>query len=96
MSKNIYQMITDRFIKELENGVIPWQKTWHGTFRSGAFNRVSKKPYSLLNQMLLSNEGEYATFKQWTDLGGKIRKGSKSEIVVFWKIQPIEEIKDDF
>ena len=95
MSKNIYQMITDRFIKELENGVIPWQKTWHGTFRSGAFNRVSKKPYSLLNQMLLSNEGEYATFKQWTDLGGKIRKGSKSEIVVFWKIQPIEEIKDD-
>lgn len=27
--------------------------------------------------------------------GGHIRKGEKSEIVVFWKIQPVEEIKED-
>lgn len=27
--------------------------------------------------------------------GGHVRKGEKSEIVVFWKIQPIEEEKDD-
>ncbi len=45
--------------------------------------------------MLLKHEGEYATFKQWQDLGGHIRKGEKSEIVVFWKIQPIEEEQED-
>ena len=45
--------------------------------------------------MILKHEGEYATFKQWTDLGGHIRKGEKSEIVVFWKIQPVEEITED-
>lgn len=41
--------------------------------------------------MILKHGGEYATFKQWSDLGGKIRKGEKSEVVTFWKIQPYEE-----
>ena len=87
-------MITERIIEQLENGVIPWQKPWSGT-HSGAYNRISNKPYSLLNQMILKHNGEYATFKQWSDLGGKIRKGEKSEVVTFWKIQQIEEINED-
>jgi len=94
MSKSVYEMVTDRIIEQLESGVIPWKKTWTGV-RSGAFNRISKKPYSLLNQMLLKFDGEYATFKQWQDLGGHVRKGEKSEIVCFWKIQPIEEEQED-
>ncbi len=94
MSKSVYEMVTDRIIKQLEEGVIPWEKPWTGV-RSGAFNRVSKKSYSLLNQMLLKYDGEYATFKQWSDLGGHIRKGEKAEMVVFWKIQPIEEKLED-
>lgn len=94
MSKSVYEMVTDRIIEQLESGVIPWQKPWTGV-RSGAFNRVSKKPYSLLNQMILKHEGEYATFKQWADLGGHVRKGEKSEMVCFWKIQPIEEEQED-
>ena len=94
MSKSIYEMVTDRIIEQLENGIIPWEKPWTG-LRSGAFNRVSKKSYSLLNQMLLKHEGEYATFKQWQDLGGHIRKGEKSEIIVFWKVLPVEEEQED-
>jgi len=90
MKKSVYEMITERIIEQLENGVIPWQKPWSGT-HSGAYNRVSNKSYSLLNQLLLKHDGEYATFKQWNDLGGKIRKGEKSEVVTFWKIQPYEE-----
>ena len=94
MSKNIYEMVTERIIEQLESGIIPWEKPWTGV-HDGAFNRISKKPYSLLNQMLLQHKGEYATFKQWTGLGGHIRKGEKSEIVVFWKIYSIEEMQDD-
>lgn len=94
MGKSIYEMVTDRIIEQLEKGVIPWEKPWTG-IRSGAFNRVSKKSYSLLNQMLLKHEGEYATFNQWQDLGGKVRKGEKSEIIVFWKVLPIEEEQED-
>lgn len=90
MKKSVYEIITERITEQLENGVIPWQKPWTGT-HSGAYNRISNKPYSLLNQMILKHGGEYATFKQWSDLGGKIRKGEKSEVVTFWKIQPYEE-----
>ena len=94
MAKSVYEMVTERIIEQLEQGVIPWEKPWTG-IRSGAYNRISKKSYSLLNQMLLKHKGEYATFKQCLDLGGHVRKGEKSEIVVFWKIQPIEEEKED-
>lgn len=89
MKKDVYEMVTDRIIEQLEQGVIPWQKPWGGVI-DGAYNRISKKPYSLLNQMLLQHSGEYATFKQWSELGGHIRKGEKAEIVVFWKLQPYE------
>lgn len=82
---NVYEMVTARIIAEFEKGNIPWEKPWTGV-RLGAYNRISKKAYSIINQMLLQHTGEYATFKQWTDLGGHIRKGEKSEFVVFWKI----------
>ena len=94
MSKNVYDLVTERIIEQLENGVIPWQKPWSGT-HSGAYNRISNKPYSLINQMLLSHSGEYASFQQWNSLGGKIKKGAKSEVVVFWKIQPVEKEQED-
>ena len=91
---NVYQMVTDRIIAELEKGRIPWKKPWTGC-RNGAYNRISKKTYSLINQMLLKHKGEYATFKQWQDLGGHVRKGEKSEIVVFWKIYEKEITNDN-
>lgn len=94
MSINVYELVTNRIIEQLENNIVPWEKPWSGTL-DGAFNRVSKKPYSILNQILLKYGGEYASFKQWKDLGGHIRKGEKSEIVVFWKMYPIKEKQDD-
>lgn len=94
MSINVYELVTNRIIEQLENNIVPWEKPWSGTL-DGAFNRVSKKPYSILNQMLLKYNGEYATFKQWQELGGHIRKAEKSEIVVFWKMYPIKEKQDD-
>lgn len=89
---SVYKMVTDRIIDQLNKGIIPWEKPWTG-IQGGAYNRVSKKPYSLLNQMLLEHSGEYATLKQWSKLGGKVKKGSKSEFVVFWKF--IQKEKED-
>ena len=38
------------------------------------------------NQMLLRfHGGEYLTFKQCSDEGGKIRRGEKGHMIVFWK-----------
>lgn len=81
---DVYQLVTDRIIEEMESGIIPWHRPWCGV-RSGAFNRITKRRYGLTNQLLLRHSGEYATFDQWSRLGGTIRKGEKSEIVVFWK-----------
>ncbi len=102
---DIYKEVTDRIIKQLEQGVIPWHKPWKcsvslikgaADLRKVAFNRITKTAYSALNQMLLSRTGEYASFKQWTDLGGKIRKGAKSEMVVFWKWLDVKtEVEDE-
>lgn len=93
MAINVYQMVTDRIIAELEKGKIPWCKPWTGK-GDGAWNRVSGKPYSVLNQMLLGKPGEYLTYKQAEEAGGKVRKGEKSSIVVFWKQIPVTEMKD--
>ena len=48
MGNNVYQIITDRIIAELEKGVIPWRKPWTGT-QAGAYSHSTGKPYSLLN-----------------------------------------------
>ena len=48
---NVYQIVTDRIICQLAEGTIPWKKSWISV-HEGAFNRISKKSYSILNQML--------------------------------------------
>lgn len=76
-------MVTDRIIKKLEEGVIPWEKQWVGV-DSYAISYTSRKPYSFLNQLLLGEPGEYLTFRQCKELGGNIKKGAKSKFVVFF------------
>lgn len=90
MAFDIYAAVTDRFIAQLEQGIIPWHKPWTGV-QSGAISGATGKPYSLLNQMLLGKPGEWYTFPQIQKLGGKVRKGEKSSMVVFWKQMPIKE-----
>ena len=80
---DIYAEVTSRIITEMENGVIPWEKPWIASGQCVA--HTTGKPYSLLNQMLLGRPGEYITFNQCQKEGGKIRKGEKSKMVVFWK-----------
>ena len=94
MAANVYEMVTERILNQLKEGTIPWQKPWTGS-QDGAYNYVSGKAYSVLNQMILKHEDAYLTFKQIQDLGGKLKKGSKSEIVTFWKMLPIEEVNKD-
>lgn len=80
---DIYSEVTTRIIAQMESGVIPWQKPWVANGK--AISRSTGKPYSLLNQMLLGRPGEYLTFKQCQEAGGKVKKGEKASMVVFWK-----------
>ena len=88
MSQKIYDLITDRIIALLEQGVIPWRKSWDAA--SGApRNLVSAKPYRGINAMLLASLGFsspwFLTFNQAKSLGGAIRRGAHGFPVVFWK-----------
>ena len=80
---DIYKEVTDRIIAQLEIGIIPWQKPWISS--GNAVSHVTGHSYSLLNQMLLGRPGEYVTFSQCQKEGGKVKKGEKSSMVVFWK-----------
>lgn len=81
MGMSVYEIVTQKIIEKLEQGVVPWRKPWiNGT----AVNWVTQKPYRGINTLLLE-PGEYATFKQITEAGGKVKKGEKGHIVVFWK-----------
>ena len=83
---NVYQMVTDRIIEQLNQGIIPWKQPWTVTAfgELGAINYVSRRPYSLLNQFLLGKPGEWLTWKQIEECGGCVKKGAKSRFVVFY------------
>ena len=89
MSTSVNEIVTNRIIEELEKGNIPWQRPW-STGGRYAMSHSTRKPYSLLNQMLL-RPGEYLTFEECKREGGKVKKGEKGNFVVSWaKIKKVE------
>lgn len=89
---DVYQIVTDRIIAALDAGTIPWKKPWISV--GGAYNYVSGRKYSLLNQLLLNKPGGYLTFRQAYEYGG-IVKGAKSNLVVLWKPNEPKAITDE-
>ena len=84
MTIKIHEIVTERIIAEMEKGNLPWKRPW-SMVSGGAISHVTGKSYSLLNQWLLSQEGEYLTYNQARGEGGNVIKGSKSELIVFFK-----------
>lgn len=84
---NVYEIVTEQIIKQLESGTAPWRKPWRC---EPPANLVSGKEYRGINPFLLASQGYgsryWVTFNQANKLGGHVRKGEKSSIVTFWKI----------
>jgi antirestriction protein ArdC len=96
---DLYQKVTDTIIEALEAGVAPWARPWSDrpgdAARNGVHvNRASNRPYSGVNVWLLEwdrwvrgfTSNEWLTFKQAKKLGGSVKKGERSSMIVFWKI----------
>lgn len=105
-----YEMVTDTICKMLENGFIPWQRPWSNNRTNTAWSRLTNKPYSFINHLLLANpekkyknfeevladvSGEWLTFNQIKKLGGSIKKGEKARPVIFFKWIEKETEKTD-
>lgn len=91
----IYQRITGQFLEALKGGEIPWQKPWVNT---PPYNLISQRAYRASNWVSLNfaaykkgyPHNAWLTFRQALELGGGIRQGEKSRLVVFWKLyQPV-------
>lgn len=97
MKVDAYEMIRQRVVEQLENGEIPWVRAFHVKDQGFAYSHQSGCAYSLLNQFLLGDSGEYWTFNQAKAEGYNIRKGAKARYVVFWKVleKKREESPDD-
>jgi len=93
MNNKICKMISERIIAQLEKGIIPWRKPW-AVGDDLAVSHTTGKPYSLLNQFLLGEPGEYITFKQAAAEGGSVRKGEKGRMVAFWH-RVEKEVEDE-
>jgi len=84
---NVYEIVTEQVIKQLESGVAPWRKPWR---TESPVNLISGKPYRGLNVFMLATQGYesryWLTFNQANKLGGHVKKGAKSTVVVFWHV----------
>lgn len=89
----LYETITDQIIREMESGVIPWRKPWVAL--TGSYNAKSKRRYGFLNQMILGKPGAYASFKQWTELNCKVKKGAKASWIMEWFSKKVEYETED-
>lgn len=84
---NVYEIVTDRIIKELENGTIPWHRPWG--LEGYPVNFATKKEYRGINVFLLAMARRstpfFLTLKQANELGGSVKTGEKGFPVVFFK-----------
>lgn len=83
----IYNIVTDSIIQKLEEGTVPWHKPWTTDFPK---NLVSKKEYTGINSLLLGmqefSSPYWLTFNQCKNLGGTVKKGSKSTPIIFFNV----------
>src|ERR1700681_2079823 len=94
---DIYSIVTERIINLLESGVVLWRRPW--TSAGLPRNLVSKKPYRGINHFLLSASKYispfWLTMRQANELGGHVRKGEESTVVVFWKVDDAKQSTGD-
>ena len=94
---DVYAIVTEKIISLLDQGVVPWRRPWTSTGLPR--NLVTKKPYRGINHFLLSASKFVSPFwlttRQANQLDGCVRKGEESTIVVFWKVEDLEQCGED-
>lgn len=88
MNRNeLFSKINTQIVDKLKEGVVPWKKSW---ISGVPVNFISKRPYHGVNFLSLSlmdyGSPYYLTFLQCKERGGTVLSGSKSQMVVYWKV----------
>ena len=92
MSDTIHRIVTERMIAALERGTVPWRKPWQaaaGRPRSMGTGQPTGRRRGPARPGTAAEEGYgspfWGTYRQIGDLGGQVRQGERSTLVVFWK-----------
>ena len=82
---NAYDVITNRIIAALDQGIIPWRKPW----TVARPQNIDGRPYSGINAIILGMSGysdsRWLTYRRASKMGGHVRKGEKATPIVFWR-----------
>ena len=87
--KTIAEEYSTAIIQQLKEGTAPWQKSWKAGELRLPFNPISGTRYKGVNVMMLAMYGyadpRWMTYKQADGKDWQVKKGSKSQHVVFWQ-----------
>lgn len=88
----VYEIINNQILAKLEAGVIPWHHPWTA---GSPKNAISGNAYKGFNIFRLGMEEyknpNWLTYKQATSLDGHVEKGSKSTMIIFWRMKKYED-----
>jgi antirestriction protein ArdC len=95
---DMYARVTDEIVKAIEAGAGKFIMPWHGTSYCWPRNAATTKSYRGINTLMLwaaARNRKYAsswwaTFRQWEDLGARVRKGEHGTLIILYKEMPIE------
>ena len=95
-TKDIQETVTNKLTSLMNEGVNPFQQCWKGVRENGLpFNLNSKRAYSGTNVALLLLQATpcnaWVTYKGAGELGGNVKKGAKSTLVIYWKFLKIKD-----
>jgi antirestriction protein ArdC len=95
---DLYRSITEKIVAAIEAGVGEFVMPWHlsGTRVGKPINALSGARYRGINVVALWAEatlarydtGYWATYKQWQEVGGQVRKGERGASIVFYTELP--------
>ena len=83
----VYTRITEQIKQKLEQGTLPWKKSWVIGLPQ---NLISKRPYNGINFLSLCTANYpspyYLTFLQCKEKGGYVKRDEKGQLIIFWKL----------
>ncbi|MBO1360271.1 DUF1738 domain-containing protein [Acetobacter sacchari] len=90
---DLYQEVTDRIIRDLEGGIVPWVQPWSADACGATMPRniTTGRKYSGVNVILLwvaqhmagFRSQRWLTFRQAIGAGGAVRKGERGTTVCY-------------
>lgn len=98
----VYQIITDKILEQLNNGVVPWRKPWDQPTAAPLFlqhNYVSGHAYRGINVWLTAFAGyqcpAWVTMNQLNKLGHRLQPNQRSTLVIYWNMWKPDQDKEE-